>query len=98
MGLTNAPATFQSLINNTLREYLDLFIIAYLDDVLIYTKGSQEEHQAQVKKVLEKLQEKELRLKISKCEFSKKEVSFLGSIVTTTGIRIDPEKIRAMKE
>ena len=57
-GLTNAPATFQALINDTLREYLDDFVVAYLDDILIYTKGTLAEHQKQVWKVLRKLQEK----------------------------------------
>src|SRR5205814_3307007 len=62
-GLTNAPATFQALINDTLREYLDDFVVAYLDDILIYTKGTLAEHQKQVRKVLRKLQEKGMRLK-----------------------------------
>ena len=62
-GLTNAPATFQALINDTLREHLDDFIVVYLDDILIYTKGTLAEHQEQVRKVLRKLQEKGMRLK-----------------------------------
>ena len=61
--LTNAPATFQALINDMLREYLDDFVVTYLDDILIYTKGTLVEHQEQVRKVLRKLQEKEMRLK-----------------------------------
>ena len=53
--LTNAPATFQSLINATLQEYLDVFVVAYLDDVLIYSAGTLEEHIQDVKKVMKKL-------------------------------------------
>src|SRR2546421_11709991 len=74
-GLTNAPATFQALINDTLREYLDDFVVTYLDHILIYTKGTLAEHQEQVQKVLRKLQEKGMRLKRQKCEFHKKERS-----------------------
>src|SRR3989440_492878 len=97
-GLTNAPATFQSLINATLQEYLDVFVVAYLDDVLIYSAGTLEEHIQDVKKVMKKLQQKDLQLKIEKCEFHQKEVSFLGSIVSTNGIQMDPEKVKAVKD
>ena len=65
-GLTNAPATFQSLINATLQEYLDVFVVAYLDDVLIYSAGTLKEHIQDVKKVMKKLQQKDLQLKIEK--------------------------------
>ena len=61
-GLTNAPATFQALINITLCEYLDIFGTAYLDDILIYTKGTLKEHIQKVKKVLKVLQEADIRL------------------------------------
>src|SRR2546421_2472863 len=97
-GLTNAPATFQSLINAMLQEYLDVFMVAYLDDVLIYSAGTLEEHIQDVKKVMKKLQQKDLQLKIEKCEFHQKEVSFLGSIVSTNGIQMDPEKVKAVKD
>ena len=55
IGLTNAPAIFQSIINRALHEYLDIFIIAYLDDVLVYSRGTLQEHVEYVKKVLRKL-------------------------------------------
>src|SRR5256886_15416986 len=96
-GLTNAPATFQSLINATLQEYLDVFVVAYLDDVLIYSAGTLEEHIQDIKKVMKKLQQKDLQLKIEKCEFHQKEVSFLGSIVSTNGIQMDPGKVKAVR-
>src|SRR5437868_107499 len=90
-GLTNAPATFQSLINATLQEYLDVFVVAYLDDVLIYLAGTLEEHIQDVKKVMKKLQQKDLQLKIEKCEFHQKEVSFLGSIDSSKPITIETD-------
>ena len=97
-GLTNAPATFQALINDTLREHLDDFVVVYLDDILIYTKGTLAEHQKQVRKVLRKLQEKGMRLKRQKCEFHRKELEFLGIIVSGHEFKMDPTKIKAIRE
>ena len=94
-GLCNAPGTFQSFINDTVREYLDIFCTAYLDDVLIYS-GNEEEHSGQVLKVLKRLQERGLQVDIDKCEFSVTEVKYLGLIVTPDGIKMDPEKIEAV--
>ena len=96
-GLTNAPATFQELINDTLREYLDDFVLAYLDDVLIFSQ-TYEEHVQHVRKVLEKLREKDLPVKLSKCEFHKQRIRFLGYIVSTDGLAPDPDKIKAVEE
>jgi Reverse transcriptase (RNA-dependent DNA polymerase)/Retroviral aspartyl protease len=96
-GLTNAPATFQKLINDTLKEYLDEFALAYLDDVLIFSK-TYEEHVEHVRKVLTKLKEKDLPAKLSKCEFHKRTVTFLGYVVTQDGLSPDPEKVRAIEE
>src|SRR5256885_12449691 len=97
-GLTNAPATFQALINDTLREYLDDFVVTYLDDILIYTKGTLAEHQEQVQKVLRKLQEKGIRLKRQKCEFHKKELEFLRIIVSGHKFKMDPTNIKVIRE
>ena len=96
-GLTNAPATYQALINDTLREYLDLFYVAYLDDILIYSKDKKS-HTQHVRKVLDALRAKDLKLKLEKCEFYKKEVEFLGYIVTTEGLRMDPKKVEAVQD
>jgi len=95
-GLTNAPATFQALINDTLREYLDDFVVAYMDDILIYSKGTLDEHIQHVKKVMEKLQKKDMWLKLAKSDFHKQEVEFLGFIVSTEGVRMDPKKVEAV--
>ena len=97
-GLTNAPATFQSLINTILRQYLDIFVTAYIDDVLVYTNGTLEEHRQHVKKILHTLQEVGMRLRLDKSVFHVKEVEYLGSILTTEGIRIDNTKITAVRD
>lgn len=96
-GLTNAPATFQALINDTLREYLDDFAMAYLDDVLIFSR-TMEEHKEHVRKVLTKLQERDLPVKLSKCEFHKETVKFLGFQISENQIAPDPDKVKAIKE
>ena len=96
-GLTNGPASWQRLINEVLFEYLDEFCSAYLDDILIYSK-TREEHHEHVRKVLLKLQEHGLQADIDKCEFYVQRTKFLGLIVTTDGIEMDPEKIRSILE
>ena len=73
--LTNAPATYQELINNTLRKHFDIFIIAYLNDILVYFK-TEEKHIRYINIILELLMQKNLLLKSKKCEFYKKEVNF----------------------
>ena len=95
-GLCNAPSTFQRYINNALHDYLDKFCSAYLDDILIWSENI-EEHTEHVKKVLQKMREKKLYADLSKCEFHVNEVRFLGMIITTDGIKMDPLKIEAIK-
>jgi len=95
MGLTNAPASFQALINNTLRPYLDDFCVAYLDDILIYSK-SQEDHDKHIKLVLNQLQKHHLHIDLEKSEFDKEEIEFLGHIIRIHGIRMDPKKVKAI--
>jgi hypothetical protein len=95
-GLTNVPATFQALINNILYEYLDDFVIVYLDDILIFTKEIKEEHTDKVRLVLERIRKYDLLLKPEKCEFFKKEVNFLEHIISTEEIRMDFDKIKAI--
>ena len=95
--LTNASVTFQKLINDTLMEYLDIFCVAYLDDILIFSK-TYEEHVEHVKKVLTALRSRYLAVKLEKCEFHKQEVQFLGHIISTEGIRMDPTKITLVTE
>jgi len=96
-GLTNAPATFQAYINEALEGLLDVICVAYLDDICIYSK-TEEEHIKHVRLVLDRLRQYGLYVKLSKCEFSKKEIRFLGFIVGTDGIRMDPTKISAVAD
>lgn len=95
-GLMNAPASFQAFVNDVLREYLDDFVVVYLDDILIYSEDP-EEHDRHVRKVLDKLREAKLSLKLEKCRFDQTEVNFLGFLVSTKGLSMDPEKIAAVK-
>ena len=78
-GLTNAPASFQALINDTLRPYLDGFACAYLDDIVVFFK-TKEEHTRYVRMVLRLLRERQLYVKLEKCQFYKKKIEFLGFI------------------
>ena len=84
-NLANAPSLFQHYINDTLRDYLDIFCTMYIDDILIYS-NSWEEHTAHVKKVLERLWIASLQIDISKCEFNVTEVCYLGIIITMNSI------------
>jgi len=93
--LKNAPATFQHFINDVLSDYLDDFVISYIDDILIYSK-SLKEHHIHVKKVLKKLLENNLYVKLEKCEFDVSETAFLGYILSKDGLKVDPNKIKAI--
>nr|GFA90997.1 putative reverse transcriptase domain-containing protein [Tanacetum cinerariifolium] len=94
--LTNAPAVFMDLMNRVCRLYLDKFVIVFIDDILIYTK-SKKEHEVHLKLILELLKKEKLFGKFSKCEFWLQEVHFLGHVVSSEGIHVDPNKIEAMK-
>src|SRR5690606_30819430 len=96
-GLTNAPATFQAFINDVLREYLDHFVVVYLDDILIYSK-TKEEHIEHVRKVMKTLLGAQLQAKLSKCEFHKDQVEFLGFVISKEGISMDPKKVKTIQE
>ncbi|GJT13053.1 putative reverse transcriptase domain-containing protein [Tanacetum coccineum] len=95
-GLTNAPAVFMDLMNHLCRPYLDKFVIVFIDDILIYSK-SKEEHEVHLKLILELLEKEKLFGKFSKCEFSLQEVHFLGHVVNSKGIHVDPSKIETVK-
>nr|GFB90553.1 putative reverse transcriptase domain-containing protein [Tanacetum cinerariifolium] len=95
-GLTNALAVFMDLMTCVCRPYLDKFVIVFIDDILIYSK-SKEEHEVHLKLILELLKKENLFRKFSKCEFWLQEVHFLGHVVNSEGIHVDPNKIEAVK-
>ena len=84
----NAPATFQAYINNVLREYLDVFMVIYLDDIAVYLK-TEAEYVRHITKVLQAIKNAGLRLKPEKCQFHQKEIEFLGFIVSEYRLKID---------
>jgi hypothetical protein len=92
-GLTNAPAYFMDLMNKVLVEYLDKFVVVFIEDILIFSKN-EEEHDEHLHLVLQKLKENQLYTKLNKCEFWLKEVSFLGHIISEGGISVDPSKVK----
>ncbi len=94
-GLTNGPALFQAYINRALGDLLDVCCTAYVDDVLIYSQN-EEEHRTHVREVVKRLQKAGLQGDIKKSEFSTTEVKYLGYIITTEGVRVDPDKVAAV--
>ncbi|GJU16500.1 putative reverse transcriptase domain-containing protein [Tanacetum coccineum] len=95
-GLTNASAIFMDLMNHVYKQYLDKFVIIFIDDILIYSK-SKEEHKVHLKLILELLKNEKLYAKISKCEFWLQEVQFPGHVVDQDGIHVDPSKVESVK-
>jgi hypothetical protein len=91
-GLTNAPAYFMYLMNNVFMDYLDKFMVVFIDDNLIYSQNEQE-HEEHLRKVLQRLRDCQLYAKLSKCEFWISEVLFLGHIINREGLAIDPKKV-----
>ena len=94
-GLTNAPTIFQHLMNNIFREFLDNFVVCYLNDILIYSKDIKE-HKEHVRLVLDKLRSAGLYAKLEKCNFHQSQVEFLRYIVSCDGISMDQKKIQAV--
>ncbi|GJW61588.1 putative reverse transcriptase domain-containing protein [Tanacetum coccineum] len=96
-GLTNAPAAFMDLMNRVCKPYLDKFMIVFIDDILIYSKNKKE-HKEHLKQILELLKKEELYAKFSKCEFWIPKVQFLGHVIDSEGIHVDPAKIESIKD
>nr|GEZ69453.1 hypothetical protein [Tanacetum cinerariifolium] len=94
-GLTNAPAIFMELMNRVFHEFLDKFVIVFIDDILVFSK-SKEEHEDHLCTVLQILRQEKLYAKFSKCEFWLSSVAFLGHIVSVEGITMDPTKVEAI--
>jgi hypothetical protein len=92
-GLNNAPAYFMYLMNKVFMEYLDKFVVLFIDDILIYSR-SEEEHEGHLHLVLQKLRDHKLYAKLSKREFGLKQVAFLGHVISKGGISIEPSKVQ----
>ncbi|KAJ6811857.1 uncharacterized protein M6B38_151055 [Iris pallida] len=95
-GLTNVPAIFMDLMNRVFYQYLDKFVIVFIDDIFIYSKN-EEEHEKHLRIVLQTLREEQLYVKLSKCEFWLDQIPFLGHIISEEGISVDPKEVDAVK-
>ncbi|GJX63710.1 putative reverse transcriptase domain-containing protein [Tanacetum coccineum] len=96
-GLTNALAIFMDLMNRVCKPYLDKFVIVFIDDILIYSK-SRKEHEEHLKLILRLLKKEELYAKFSKCKFWLLKVQFLGHVIDSEGVHVDPAKIESIKD
>nr|GEZ14818.1 reverse transcriptase domain-containing protein [Tanacetum cinerariifolium] len=96
-GLTNAPTLFMDLINQVCKPYLDRFVIVFIDDILIYSK-SKKEHEGHLKLILRLLKKEGLFAKFSKCEFWLSKVQFLGHMIDSEGVHVDPAMIESIKD
>uniref|UniRef100_A0A2N9J7H4 Chromo domain-containing protein n=1 Tax=Fagus sylvatica TaxID=28930 RepID=A0A2N9J7H4_FAGSY len=96
-GLTNAPSTFQSLMNEIFKQHLRKFVLVFFDDILIYSRNG-EEHLKHVSEVLSILRKHKLYAKKEKCQFGQDQIKYLGHVISTEGVAVDPEKVCAMVE
>ncbi|CAN4084811.1 unnamed protein product [Withania somnifera] len=96
-GLTNAPFAFMDLMHRVLKPYLDLFVIVFIDDILVYSRNKSD-HERHLRLILRTLREHKLYAKFSKCEFWLEYVTFTGHVVSKAGVSVDPAKIRAIRD
>ena len=96
-GLTNVPATFQSLIQDTLHDILDIYCVVYFDDILVFSLPGQD-HDNMVKQVFERLCKAWLFANAKKCEFNKTSVEYLGFIISSKGVQMNPKKFNTISE
>lgn len=97
LGLTNAPAVFYNLVNGILQDMLNIFVLVYLDNILIFSPD-EDTHKGYVRKVLQRLLNNQLHVKVEKCEFHKRSVSFLGFVLAEGEIRVDHAKFSIVAE
>jgi len=96
-GLTNAPGAFQRFMNDIFADMLDVCVVVYLDDILIYS-SDKKTHTKQVKEVLRRLRKHKLYAKPEKCEFHKEKIEYLGYILTPDGLFMDPAKVKVIQD
>src|SRR4051812_22013038 len=96
-GFSNAPPTFMRAMNYLFQEWLDVFVLLYLDDILVYS-NSEAEHEEHLRLVLQKLRDHQFYAKFSKCEFWLNKVNFLGHVISAEGIAVDPDRVRTIQE
>ena len=94
-GLTNAPTTFMCHMNSVFNKYLDKFVLVFLDDILVYSKN-EKEHEENLILTLQLLREDQLYAKLSKCDFYRDRIQYLGHIISEEGTSVDPEKIESI--
>src|ERR1043166_1931876 len=95
-GLNNAPATFQRLMNDVLRDYLRKFVTVYLDDIIIFSKNKKS-HKRHIKKVLKKIRDANLKIKITKCQWFMREIKFIGHKVNKHRIQSDEDNVKKIR-
>jgi hypothetical protein len=95
-GLTNAPSTFQSLMNDVLRPFIRKFMLVFFDDILVFSR-SWSEHLQHVKQVFQALRDHKLALKRAKCPFDTNTATYLGHIISESGVAMDPAKVEAIE-
>jgi hypothetical protein len=91
--MTNAPTYFMYMMNMVFMEYMDKFVVLFIDNILVYSR-SDEEHEGHLRLVLQKLRDHKLYAKLSKCGFWLKQVAFLGHVISKGGISVDPSKVQ----
>jgi len=97
-GMTNSPATFQTMMNDIFRTLIAKgIVVVYLDDILIFTK-TEEEHERAVQRVLEVLVEHKLFLHPEKCEFHRKRIEYLGLVISENKVEMDPVKVAGVHD
>jgi hypothetical protein len=97
LGLTNAPSTFQAVMNDVFREYLDDFVMVYIDDILIFSRAA-EDHLKHVTLIIARLRQHQLFAKRSKCEFNRASLPFLGHVVGQDGVEMQQSKVQALDD